>query len=388
MTEFWTQVEGEAVSPRYRLGARVERTEQGALYRSGDNAVVRLRYAGSAEADALLDRWSAIARLSHPHLARLLETGRCELAGERFVYAVTERAEETLAGVLNDRPLSPEETLEMLNPALDALSYIHQNGFVHGSFQPSNVLALGDTLKLSSENLLPAGEMPERRARTPYDAPEWDAGVPVPASDVWSLGVTMLQALTQNVRDYEDVARKVPQPFADVAGYALKPKPEERWTTRQIAARLQAAQAAAVQTPSAAKPGKHKLPLAAGGLALAGIAFFFFARKPEPAPVPVAPPVVQIAAPAPAPVIAPEPRTGSWYVVVATYNQRSGAEKRARETSRRWPHFKAQVFAPRGGRQHLVVIGSGLSQPEAEALRKKARAAGLPPDVFIVKIPG
>jgi hypothetical protein len=363
-----------AISPRYRLGACVEETAEGAVYLTGDNAIVKLRHAGSAEADALLERWRAIARLSHPHLAQLLEAGQCELGGEKFVYAVMEKAEESLAGVLSDRALSPEETLEMLNPALDALVYIHEKGYVHGSVQPANILALGDTLKLSSESLLAVGKAPERRERSSYDAPEAELA---PASDIWSLGVTTRQALTQGHSD------ELPEPFADLVRNALKTNPEERWTAGQMAARL--------REPPAPRPGKHKWPLAAGALALAGIAIFFFARKPEPAAVPIAPPVVHMAA-APVPAKAPAlvskpPQSGGWYVVVATYNQRSAAEKRARETLRRWPRFEAQVFEPRGGKQHVVVIGSGLSQAEAEALRKKARAAGLPRDVFIVKFP-
>ena len=398
---------------RYRLGGILERTLDGGIYLTEDGFLAKLRRAGSAEAEALLARWSDISRLSHPHLAQLFEAGYCEIAGERFVYAVMERAEESLAGVLNERPLSAEETREMLDPALDALSYIHANGYVHSGIQPSNILALGDTLKLSSDTLIRIGEMPEPRNRGLYDAPEMDAGRLSPASDIWSLGVTTLQSLTQRIAIAEEAFRDLPEPFADIVRHSLNQNPAERWTTSQITARLHGPVPQPVErrvetrAEAPPRPNVPKWPLALGATALVGIAAFIFSHRSRPVPPPAAPPVIEQAAPTPEPPIVAPPtprapaaapavverranpsRGDAWYVVVATYGPRSAAEKRAREISRRWPQFKAEVFQPRGVSQYLVVIGSGLSQPAADALRKRARAAGLPRDVFIKKFPG
>jgi eukaryotic-like serine/threonine-protein kinase len=404
MSEIRSQTQREALGTRYRLGGILERTLDGGIYLTEDGALAKLRRADSDEAEALLARWSDISRLSHPHLAQLFEAGYCEIAGERFVYAVMERAEESLAGVLNERPLSPDETREMLDPALDALSYIHANGYVHSGIQPSNILALGDTLKLSSDTLVRIGEMPEPRNRGLYDAPEMDAGRLSPASDIWSLGVTTLQSLTQRIAIGEEAFRDLPEPFADIVRHSLKQNPAERWTTGQITARLHGpVPQPAERRPEAPRtPSVPKWPLALGATALVGIAVFIFSHRSRPVPPPAVPPLVEQAAPSPAPppprvpAAAPavvnrraEPSRGdAWFVVVATYGPRSAAEKRAREISRRWPQFKAEVFQPRGVTQHLVVIGSGLSQPAADALRKRARAAGLPRDVFIKKFPG
>ncbi len=78
----------------------------------------------------------------------------------------------------------------------------------------------------------------------------------------------------------------------------------------------------------------------------------------------------------------------SWYVVVATYVQRDQAQKRANEISRKWPRFRAHVFNPPVEKpHHLVVIGANLSQDGAESLRKRARAAGLPRDIYIKRFP-
>ena len=45
----------------------------------------------------------------------------------------------------------------MLEPILDALSYIHANGYVHGHLKPSNILVVENEVKLSSDGLIPAG---------------------------------------------------------------------------------------------------------------------------------------------------------------------------------------------------------------------------------------
>jgi hypothetical protein len=50
----------------------------------------------------------------------------------------------------------------------------------------------------------------------------------------------------------------------------------------------------------------------------------------------------------------------------------------------RWPRFNPTVFQPGTGRTHyVVVLGHNLSQDEADALRKRAVAAGFPRDTYI-----
>ncbi len=68
-----------------------------------------------------------------------------------------EYAEEDLSQILPERPLTPGEAREMLDPVLDALSYLHEKGFVHGHFKPSNIMVVDDQVKLSCDNLEVAG---------------------------------------------------------------------------------------------------------------------------------------------------------------------------------------------------------------------------------------
>src|SRR5580692_6048196 len=70
---------------------------------------------------AQLSHWKSATGLSHPHLIQLFDAGLCQLGGHQFLFVVMEHAEQTLAEVLRQRALTPEEVLELLPPALEAL---------------------------------------------------------------------------------------------------------------------------------------------------------------------------------------------------------------------------------------------------------------------------
>jgi serine/threonine protein kinase len=117
---------------------------------------------------------------------------------------VSER-EENLSQVLPGRALTPDEARAMLESVLDALAYIHRKGFVHGHIKPANIMASGDQLKVSSDGLRNSGESPDGLGhQSAYDAPEYVSGIlPMsqkmsPAGDVWSVGMTLVETLTQN----------------------------------------------------------------------------------------------------------------------------------------------------------------------------------------------
>src|SRR4029077_2635068 len=57
---------------------------------------IKLIAAQSANADIQLDRWKTTAKLSHPNLLRIFDSGRCQLSGEELLFVVTENADETL----------------------------------------------------------------------------------------------------------------------------------------------------------------------------------------------------------------------------------------------------------------------------------------------------
>jgi TonB family protein len=217
------------------------------------SAAIKLVEANPEDAEAQLAGWAAATALSHPHLMRVFQTGRCQLDGAEFIFLVMERADEDLSQVLPLRPLSAAETSEAMASILDALAYLHALGLVHTRLRPANILAAGDQLKISSDRLCRAGEARVRRQKPDaYDAPEAAQGEIMPAADVWSLGVTLVEALTQSKKP-ERALPLLPAPFGDIARHCLQPDPLRRWTVPEIQARLRQP-SPAPRVESAARP--------------------------------------------------------------------------------------------------------------------------------------
>lgn len=231
--------------------------------------------------------FAANASRAHACLARVLQSGRCEIDGAPFAFVVTEFADEVLSEILPMRPLAPEEVKEMLVPILDALTDLHGHGLVHGRLRPSNILVVSDELKLSADSLQLAGaSADETAALSIYDAPERVEGTLSPASDVWSLGVTIVEALTQRTPDWNrstnrdaHIPESIPQPFAAVVAACLRVDPARRATLNDIKGRLGLAR------PAEARPLAEARPTAATPVAAAAPPTPKPAAKTEPKPV-------------------------------------------------------------------------------------------------------
>jgi TonB family protein len=286
MSNTWKQWEGQIVNGefpllRYLGGSKhsavflTERHEDERLVRAAIKLIPAVR-----ENDELqLSRWRLAAELSHPHLISLYEMGRCELGGVSLLYVVMESAEENLAQVLPDRALTPAEARAMLESVLDVLAYLHGKGYVHGHIKPANIMANGDQLKISSDGLHRVGEsLDGPGGQDAYGPPENARGViPVaetmsPAGDIWSLGMTLVETLTQNLpvartAEQQDplLPQTLPEPFLDIARHCLLRHPQGRWTVAQIAARLEGrapAPQARTTLPRARTPVRAPQPIA------------------------------------------------------------------------------------------------------------------------------
>jgi TonB family protein len=233
----------------------------------GQKAVLKLVAAGAPVAEEQLGLWKRAAHLTHPNLLTIFDAGRCRLEDLPFIYAVMEYAEENLGEILPQRGLTAEEVRDVLDPALDVLVYLHGKGLVHGHLKPSNILATHDRLKLSSDSIFPIGEKRQLlRGRDVYDAPEMQSAPVSPKEDVWSLGVTLVEALTQHPPLFSSeqsadpsVPRELPDLFLVIAKHALRRDPHHRWSVAEIAARLNPAPlaaAAAVASSSAVVPAQ------------------------------------------------------------------------------------------------------------------------------------
>jgi len=278
MTRDWKQWEGQIVNGTFPLRQYLGGSEHSAVFlterrgRDPQRGAIKLVLADPATAGVQLSRWEATAKLSHPHLLRLFETGSCQLDKQVLLYVVMEYAEDNLAQILPHRALAPEEVRDLLEPALDALTFIHGKSLVHGRLKPSNVMAAHDQLKISSDSLFRSGDPAGRLGQpTVYDAPEIASGDVLPASDAWSLGMTVMEALTQRLPAVEGMTEPLPEtvpaPFMGIAHCCLRRDPQRRCTVSDIARRLQASsatpqQASTVRIPAESAKWRFLLPLA------------------------------------------------------------------------------------------------------------------------------
>jgi TonB family protein len=245
----WKQCEGEVADGRFPLDQYLGGSETRAVFLTrcaSRVAVIRIQPADHDQAGVLVERWNRAAALHHLHLTGILAVGTWVLAGTPLAYLVMEYAEENLAEVLRDRPLTADEAHEMLLPVAEALAYLHSQGLVHGNLKPSNILAVGDTVKISSES----------------------ASGGDPAEDIRALGTTMLQALTQRATTVapgvqDPAVDALPSPFREILRHCLAEDPRLRWSADKIAASLRSPQPLVSTLPAtataAAKPATRKL---------------------------------------------------------------------------------------------------------------------------------
>jgi hypothetical protein len=380
----------DIVDGRYRIGAVINRSDLSTLYETqvdGDHtAVIKIRERDAEDGDPI-GRSRGPMDLAHPNLLKIYAAGSSILNGVPVTWTVMERADESLEGVLRGRPLTVAETREMLVATAAALRYLHEKGYAHSRLYPSNVLAVGEQIKLSSDGLT-----------------RMDEGGSA-ADDMRALGALILQAV------HVDGPEEIPQPFRDVAQHCLDPNPARRWTAGQAftmlttqaerppspGPRVEAKKDTAVEDPSPKAISKWiYVALAALVVAVLLVAGL---RKRDPVEHAAIPPDVRVQvqtppAPTPAPgenstpatTGASAPAADGWSVIAAAYSSSEPAEKRARGIAKKWPKFNPVVSQSRTGKGlYVVLLGQNLSEDGAEALRKRAVAAGLPRDIYISK---
>ncbi|MBP3974647.1 serine/threonine-protein kinase [Pseudoxanthomonas spadix] len=156
----------------------------------------RLRVRFSRERDIL-------ARLEHPHIARLLDAGVGEQGQPYLALEYVEGI--SITDYCQQHALAIEARLVLFRQVCQAVSHAHANLIVHRDLKPSNILvtASGETrlLDFGIAKLLDApdgsGARTELRAFTlHYAAPEQVRGEPVTTrTDVYSLGVVLFELL-------------------------------------------------------------------------------------------------------------------------------------------------------------------------------------------------
>jgi TonB family protein len=258
VTQVWPDWHDAVINGVYPLQRILYGSESSAVFLTEGNAqttaaAIKIVAIERVLPDLQLRHWKTAAALSHPHLTRLLDSGHCQVGGQQFLFVVMEYAEQTLAQVLPHRALTPDEVQEMLLPTLDALGYLHRKNLVHGQLKPANFLVINDRLKLAAETVRPVGEpRPRLVAPSLYDPPEANHGRLFPAGDIWGLGITLVEALTQSLpwpdqhSGSAHLPTTVPAAFVDTVRRCLSHNPGSRPLVADLEARFKRTPRAAV----------------------------------------------------------------------------------------------------------------------------------------------
>ena len=242
LSETWSRWEGQSVNGAFPLRRCLGSSDHSGVFlteyaeRNLPNVALKLVPAIPTLAESQLSHWGEAARLEHPHLIRILETGRCQLGGSHYLYVVMDYAEQNLEQLLLHRALSEAEVREMLPLTLEALAYLHSRNLVQGQLKPSNVLVVENRLALASDTIRPADEATASIGMLSiHNPPEARDGSFSTAGDVWALGVTLCQALTQRTplqsserRDLVVLPPDIPPAFNDVLRRCLARNPGQR----------------------------------------------------------------------------------------------------------------------------------------------------------------
>ena len=434
--EFWNDYEGKTVAA-FPLHKLLRPEGRSAFFLTvgpdGKPAVLRLTESLCDQAE-LVERWRQVAELAQPNLVTLQSFGTTTFDGVPLSFALMESPDASLADILRERPLTPDETLQVAVSITSALHALHAASFTHEHVEAASVFAIGETIKLRSDcirecvadpEFLPEAVCQERRQR-----------------DIHDLGALLLQCLT--LRKSLTPATRLPVQFDQIIRHAL----DGSWTLTQIAntltpppikqlvpaevlaaghgtARAEAQIKAEAEPAAVTKaplvvlaeeefPAQQELPLRGyeedryDAIEMGSPRFPVWARSPRiwiatgvalllifmVAHIhsgPAADPQPQFAAvathakpapPAPATGTQPDKQPG-WRVIVYTYTKEAQAFAKATAIQARHPDLQAQVFTHNRHAPFLVSLGGPMSREEADAMLQKARRAGLPRDSFV-----
>lgn len=226
-------MEGSLIAERYRIDHLIGEGGVALVYRGTDLTldrrvaikVLRRELSGEEDVVARFRREAhAAAKLNHPNIVQIYDTG----VEEGRYYIVMEYLPElNLKEVIRRyAPLPLDRVIEVAAACCEALSYAHRQGLVHRDVKPANVLFTDEgTPKLSDFGIAAAtGEAGltddgKVLGSAHYISPEQAQGAPAgPLSDIYSLGVTLYEALTGRLPFDGETA-------ADIAAQHLRETP-------------------------------------------------------------------------------------------------------------------------------------------------------------------
>ena len=179
--------------------------------------------------------WSVLARLSHPNIVDIIETGQFDDAGQKkpfFVMPLLPGA--TLDQLIKNasQRLTVERTIDIMAQACRGLQAAHDQGLIHRDLKPSNIFVLDDdSAKIIDFGVVHLADnvrsITGMKGTLHFLAPELlDHKAPSILSDVYALGVVCYETLTRRRPfarpNYEEtieaIRTYIPPPVSDING--------------------------------------------------------------------------------------------------------------------------------------------------------------------------
>jgi eukaryotic-like serine/threonine-protein kinase len=247
---------GTPVSGRYRIERELGRGGMATVYLARDlphDRLVALKtlhpeLSGVLGADRFLREISIAARLQHPNILPLFDSGTTDLGGgdARSFYVMPYVTGESLRARLKREPqLGLDEAIGIGRQIAAALDYAHGQGVIHRDIKPENILLEDGRVVVADFGIAKALDAAggEKLTQTglslgtpAYMSPEQATGSGVDArSDVYSLACVLYEMLVGDPPFLGSSARAV------MARHALDPVPSVRTARPEIPDHLEAA---------------------------------------------------------------------------------------------------------------------------------------------------
>ena len=301
----------DALADRYRLERELGQGGMATVYLAQDLKhqrpvaikVLRQELAASLGADRFLREVQIAAKLQHPHILTLIDSGEAD----GFLYYVMPFVDgETLrAKLAREGEFPVGDAVRILREVADALAYAHGQGVVHRDVKPENIMLSGRHALVMDFGVAKAvSEATGRQSLTTvgvalgtptYMSPEQATADPHVdhRADIYALGVmayelltgrppftgnTPQQVIAAHVTQAADPVsrhRAMPAPLADLVMRCLEKKPADRpQSAQELLDRFeQLATPSGGMTPTGTAPYRvvrhFRIPLVAGAAAVA-----------------------------------------------------------------------------------------------------------------------
>ena len=299
---------GALLAERFTIVEKAGDGGMGAVYKAYDTSLdqevalklIRADLAGDEDfVDSFKQEVRLTRQIAHPNVCRVHDLG--DSHGLLF-FSMEWLEGETLSKKLKDQPaMAPERALEIAEGIGQALGAAHARGIVHRDLEPSNVMidAAGAVHVMDFGIAVGPGSTAEPPSGTPaYMSPEqWRGEMPDARSDLYSLGLILLEMLGQ-----EPLApgERIPAQLPPLLRRKLGPILESLLAEDKEARCPSAEKAVAVlrraregsgfnwrfgKSREAFRPFGLGWMLSAAGVILTGALIFYLVWKPHPSPI-------------------------------------------------------------------------------------------------------